>query len=163
MALLQCGTVMKPFKFSLESVLVLRRREEDAAKAGYAEAVGFRNRCREALEQAMVDLENLQAELSSKRMGPTRRDDHVLYIHAIRQQRDFSFTVSQRLVRAEQLIQVRMQTWLEARRRSEMLEKLREKHRQRHEYESTRKDERELDDLVGARHSINRASLAFSN
>lgn len=152
---------MKAFKFSLEPVLVLRHREEDAAKQSYAEAVGFRNRCQEALEQAMVDLEGLQYELSSKRQGISRRDDQILFIHAIRQQRDFCLTVTQRLGRAEQLMQVRMEAWMAARRNSDMLVRLKQKHHQRYNFEVQRLEERAIDDLVSARHVMMGRALAI--
>ncbi|MEI6714529.1 MAG: hypothetical protein WCO60_12300 [Verrucomicrobiota bacterium] len=151
---------MKAFKFSLEPVLVLRLREEDAAKQSYAEALGFRNRCQDALEQAMVDLEGLQFELSSKRQGLSRRDDQILFIHAIRQQRDFCHTVTQRLTRAEQLVQARMETWMDARRKTEMLVRLKRKHQDRHDFEVQRLEERAIDDIVSARHVLTSRSLA---
>ncbi len=152
---------MKPFKFNLESVLMLRRREEDAAKESYAEAVGFRNRCEAALEQAMVDLEGLQNELTEKRQGLTHRDDHLLFIQAIRQQKDFCTTVSQRLTRAVQLVQVRHEAWMEARKKTQMLERLKEKQGQRHQYEVQRQEDRAIDDLVSARYGMLARSLAF--
>jgi flagellar FliJ protein len=142
---------MKAFKFSLESVLTLRRREEEAARESYSEALAFRSRCELALEQAMQDLEALQSELTEKRSGLTRRDDHLLFIHAIRQQKDYCTTVSQRLARAEQLVQARHGVWMEARRKTQMLERLKEKQQLRHRYEMERAEERLIDDLVAAR------------
>lgn len=142
---------MKAFKFKLESVLTLRRREEEVARESYAEAVAFRLRCEEALEQAMQDLEVLQSELMTKRESLTRRDDQLLFIHAIRQQKDFCTTISQRLARAVQLVQVRHEAWMEARKKTQMLEKLRERHYQRFVYEAQRAEEKEIEDLVMAR------------
>ncbi len=151
---------MKAFKFSLEPVLILRHREEDAAKHSYAEAVGFRNRCLEALEQAMVDLEGLQRELGATRQGLSRRDDQILFIHAIRQQRDFCLTVTQRLARAEQLIQVRMEAWMVARRKADMLVRLKQKHQQEYNFVVQRLEERAIDDIVSARHVMMGRKLA---
>jgi flagellar FliJ protein len=142
---------MKAFKFKLESVLTLRRREEDAAKESYAEALAFRQRCEQALEQAMQDLEGLQKELMVKRDSLTRRDDHLLFIHAIRQQKDFCSTVSQRLARAQQLVQVRHEAWMEARKKTQMLEKLKEKHHARFMYENQREEEKAIEEIVLAR------------
>lgn len=143
---------MKPFKFNLEPVLVLRLREEDAAKKSYGEALGFKARCQEALEQAMQDLEGLQYELVEKRMSLTRRDEQITFIHAIRQQRDFCNTVTQRLVRADQLVRVRMEAWMEARRKTEMLDRLKTKRREMHRLEAQRVEDRAIDEIVSARH-----------
>ena len=145
---------MKPFRFSLEPVLMLRRREQDLAKEAYAEAIGFKNRCQASLEQSMVELEALQGELVTKRSGLTHKDDQILFIHAIRQQRDFCHTIAQRLARAEQLIQVRMEEWLVARRKTEMLERMKEKYFKKYRAEVQRLEEKMIDDIVSARHVV---------
>lgn len=144
---------MKPFKFSLESVLTVREREEDAARQSYAEALDFQARTQGALDQAMLDLEGLHGELSEKRSGVSRRDDQILFIQAIRQQRFFCDTLTQRLARAAQLVEVRMQLWMEARRKTQMLERLKEKKREQYDAEVRRREEREVEDLITARWS----------
>lgn len=143
---------MKSFQFSLESVLHLRRREEDAAKQSYAEAVGFRTRCQVALEQAMQDLEALQEQLMEKRSGLTHRDDHLMFLHAIRLQREFCQTVTQRLERAEQLVRVRLDVWMESRKKVEMLVRLKDKQIARHRAEMQRQEEKAVEDLITARY-----------
>ena len=142
---------MRPFKFSLESVLTLRLQEEDAAKNLYAEAVAFYNRTALALEQGLGDLETLQGTLSEKRQGVSNRDDQLLYLQAIRQQRAYCDTLTQRLARAEQLREVRFNFWMEARTRTRMIERLKEKHKTRHLAEQARQEEKSVDDLVSAR------------
>lgn len=151
---------MKAFRFTLEAVLLLRSREEDAAKALYAEAVAFVNRTREALEQAIQDLEGLQAELSVKRQGTSKRDDQILFMQAIRQQRAFSDSLTQRLARAEQLAETRMQAWLAARRQTEILNRLKGRHLERYKAEVLRHEERAMDDLVSARWALKNRILA---
>jgi len=153
---------MKPFIFSLESILALRVREEDAAKESYAEAVSFYNRTFDSLEVGLGDLEQLQGTLSEKRQGVTKKDDQMMYLQAIRQQRGFCDTLTQRLVRAQQLQELRFRLWMEARSKTQMLEKLKEKHKQRHEAEMKRRDEKSLDDLVSARWSVGRRELEYS-
>jgi flagellar export protein FliJ len=145
---------MKSFKFSLESVLTVRSREEDAARQSYAEALAFKSRTQEALNQAMLDLEGLHGELSEKRLGVSRRDDQILFIQAIRQQRFFCDTLTQRLSRADQLVEVRMQLWMEARRKTQILERLKEKKRDLFDAEARRREEREVEDLITARWGV---------
>jgi flagellar FliJ protein len=142
---------MRPFKFSLESVLTVRSREEDTARQSYAEALAFQARTQDSLNQALVDLEGLQGELSEKRSGVSRRDDQILFIQAIRQQRVFCDTLTQRLSRAAQLLEVRMQLWMEARRKTQILERLKEKKRERHDAEQFRQQEKEIEDLITSR------------
>lgn len=150
---------MKPFKFSLESVLTLRLQEEDTAKSSYAEAVAFYNRTALALDQGVSDLESLQGTLSEKRQGTSNRDDQLLYLQAIRQQRSYCDTLTQRLARADQLRQVRFNLWMDARTRTQMIERLKEKHRGRHVAEQVRREEKSVDDLVSARWVNARADI----
>ena len=142
---------MKPFKFSLESVLMLRTQEEDAAKNSYAEAVGFYNRTILSLEEGLGDLEQLQSTLSEKRQGVSDKEDQLLYLQTIRQQRSYCDTLTQRLARAEQLKEVRFNLWMEARTKTQMLERLKERHKERHNAEQARQEEKAVEDLVSAR------------
>ena len=142
---------MKPFKFSLESVLMLRTQEEDAAKNSYAEAVGFYNRTVLSLEEGLGGLEELQVTLSEKRQGVSDKEDQLLYLQTIRQQRSYCDTLTQRLARAEQLKEMRFKLWMEARTKTQMLERLKDKHRERHSAEQARREEKAVEDMVSAR------------
>ena len=153
---------MKAFKFSLESVLMLRVREEDAAKDSYAEAVAFYNRTMESLNQGLGDLEQLQETLGEKRQGVSKKDDQLLYLQAIRQQRSFCDTLTQRLARAQQLQELRFRLWMEARSKTQMLEKLKERHKQRYDAEVLRAEEKSVDDLVSARWGSSRRDFEYS-
>jgi flagellar export protein FliJ len=142
----------------LESVLTLRSREEETARQSYAEALAFQSRTNEALEQAMNDLEALQSELSEKRQATSKRDDQIMFIQAIRQQRSFCDAMTQRLARAVQLVEVRMKLWLDARRKTQVLQKLKDKRSQLHDAEMRRLEEREIEDMISARWVATRAS-----
>jgi len=141
---------------------MLRIREEDVAKEAYAEAVSFYNRTMESLENGLGDLEKLQGTLAEKRQGVSKKDDQMMYLQAIRQQRGFCDTLTQRLSRAQQLQELRFRLWMEARAKTQTLEKLKEKHRERHEAEVRRSEEKSLDDLVSARWSVLRRELEYS-
>ena len=142
---------MRPFRFTLESVLTLRSREEETARQSYAEALAFQARTNEALDQAMNDLDALQSELSEKRQATSKRDDQIMFIQAIRQQRSFCDAMTQRLARAVQLVEVRMKLWLDARRKTQVLQKLKDKRSQIHDAEMRRLEEREIEDMISAR------------
>ena len=149
---------MRPFKFTLESVLTLRSREEETARQSYAEALAFQSRTNEALDQAMNDLDALQSELSEKRQATSKRDDQIMFIQAIRQQRSFCDAMTQRLARAVQLVEVRMKLWLDARRKTQVLQKLKDKRSQIHDAEMRRLEEREIEDMISARWVATRVS-----
>ena len=153
---------MKAFKFSLESVLMLRVREEDVAKDSYAEAVSFYNRTMASLNEGLGDLEQLQETLGEKRQGTSSKDDQLMYLQAIRQQRSFCDTLTQRLARAQQLQELRFRLWMEARSKTQMLEKLKQRHKQRHDAEASRQEEKAVDDLVSARWGSGRRELEYS-
>lgn len=150
---------MRPFRFTLESVLTLRSREEETARHSYAEALAFQSRTNEALDQAMNDLDALQSELSEKRQATSKRDDQIMFIQAIRQQRSFCDAMTQRLARAVQLVEVRMKLWLDARRKTQVLQKLKDKRSQLHDAEMRRLEEREIEDMISARWVSTRASV----
>jgi flagellar export protein FliJ len=142
----------------LESVLTLRSREEETARQSYAEALAFQARTNEALDQAMNDLDALQSELSEKRQATSKRDDQIMFIQAIRQQRSFCDAMTQRLARAVQLVEVRMKLWLDARRKTQVLQKLKDKRSQIHDAEMRRLEEREIEDMISARWVATRVS-----
>lgn len=141
---------------------MLRIREEDVAKDSYAEAVAFYNRTMLSLNQGLGDLEQLQETLSEKRQGVSKKDDQLMYLQAIRQQRSFCDTLTQRLARAQQLQDLRFRLWMEARSKTQMLEKLKERHKQRYEAEVQRIEEKAVDDLVSARWGSGRRAFEFS-
>ena len=142
---------------------MLRVREEDVAKESYAEAVSFYNRTMDSLNQGLGDLEQLQETLTEKRRGvATSKDDQLMYLQAIRQQRSFCDTLTQRLSRAQQLQELRFRLWMEARSKTQMLEKLKERHKQRYDADAQRADEKAVDDLVSARWAFNRGELEYS-
>ncbi len=141
---------------------MLRVREEDTAKDAYAEAVSFYNRTMASLEEGLGGLEQLHGTLAEKRQGTSRKDDQMMYLQAIRQQRSFCDTLTQRLVRAQQLQELRFRLWMEARSKTQMLERLKEKHKERYNAEVTRAEEKSVDDLVSARWSSDRRDLEFS-
>ncbi|NBV85211.1 MAG: hypothetical protein EBS01_02850, partial [Verrucomicrobia bacterium] len=154
---------MKAFKFSLESVLSLRSQEEDAAKNAYAEAVAFAQRTQLSLEAGLGELEFLQETLSTKRQGTSTKDDQLVYLQAIRQQRSFCDTLTQRLVRAEQLKKVRFDLWMEARQKTQMLDKLKSKQKVRYDSDMARMEEKNVDDLVSARWAVARRGAAVQS
>lgn len=141
---------------------MLRIREEDAAKDSYAEAVAFYNRTMQSLNEGLGDLEQLQETLGEKRQGVSKKDDQLLYLQAIRQQRSFCDTLTQRLARAQQLQELRFRLWMEARSKTQMLEKLKERHKQRYDAEVLRAEEKSVDDLVSARWGSSRREFEYS-
>ena len=142
---------MKRFIFGLETVLTLRRRDEEQQRELYGKALANRDSLRLALSNALGHLEVLQKELQVRRLGATKRDDNLTFIHSIRQQRDFCEVVTQRVARADRELEIRFAGWMESRKNVQVLEKLKERHFSRHQIEQHRLEERSLDDLVSAR------------
>ena len=142
--------------------MTLRLCEEHLAKESYAEAVAFYNRTMLSLNEGLGDLESLQETLSEKRQGVSKKDDQLLYLQAIRQQRSYCDTLTQRLARAQQLQELRMRLWMEARSKTQMLEKLKDRQRQQYNAQVQRAEEKALDDLVSARWGSARREFEFS-
>jgi flagellar export protein FliJ len=72
-------------------------------------------------------------------------------MQTIRQQRSYCDTLTQRLARADQLKEVRFNLWMEARTKTQMLERLKERHKERHNAEQARQEEKAVEDMVSAR------------
>jgi hypothetical protein len=66
--------------------------------------------------------------------------------------------MTQRLARAVQLVEVRMKLWLDARRKTQVLQKLKDKRSQIHDAEMRRLEEREIADMISARWVATRVS-----
>jgi len=147
---------MRRFRFSLETVLKVRRQVEEARQRELALAQGARDR---AL-QALGGLENSLKRLLSERAGE-RKGRLNLAEEAWHADRDLGLLQSQGLARTalaetEKALDLARQRAVEAARERRVLEKLEEKQLQEHQLLMIKEEQGLIDDLA------QRAVSAFS-
>jgi flagellar export protein FliJ len=139
---------MKPFRFSLQPLLVLRQRREQEAMESYAHALFERAQAMDQMQAAETRLQGAHAEWQQQaqaggwaahlaRLGQhyeslaRRRDEHVALVGA-----------------AERKTQASLKEMLIARQQREAVEKCLARQRQAHELARQRLEQKFLDDLA---------------
>lgn len=151
---------MKAFHFQLESVLILREREEQKAKEEYGKAL----QTLAVAQQALSDRERMRDELGAafaerRKHGFHAMDQNVFW-SAIQQHETICKRLEELLAKAKAEAARRRAAMLLARRNREMLERLKSKRRLAHETAERRGEELLIDDMVNARHAKNLREVA---
>lgn len=144
---------MKPFRFTLEVLRTLRRRQEQLAMENYAQAVRLRQQAHQQLEQARVLCETAWKE-SQDRLAQglcaleyAQAQDHAQQLeHRCRQ-------AAQALLQAEQTLHHRWEALMAARRQVEIAESCYEKQRLRYQQACQREEQKFLDELASRKRS----------
>jgi len=138
---------VKRYRFRLESVLRVRRLQEDVARAALAEATTAVAAAGAAQARAAEWLDGLRAEPAPD-SAPAWEAARVVQLAAAEELAARGDELDG--ARAEQ--RSRRAVLAEARTRVRALERLDERRRAEHEREVARQDERAADDLVTSRH-----------
>lgn len=138
---------MKPFRYKLQAVEMLRERREHDALERYALALAQRAQAVLRLDAAEHDLSAIRFELQEQVTGGCQA--HV--INRLQLQSETAQESRARcelgLQNAEVLVNQRLAEMLNARREREAVEKHHEKSRQEHSRAAQREDQKWLDDL----------------
>ena len=137
---------MKRYRFRLESVLRVRRLQEDVARGALAEATAAVTVAETNVTSALAWLERLRTQPVPS--GPGAWESHRRVQLAAADElaargAELDLALAERRARQAALA--------EARTRVRALERLDERRRAEHELEAARQDERVVDDLVTAR------------
>jgi flagellar export protein FliJ len=143
---------MSSFTFSLEAVLTLRAREEEAAKGNWALAVQAQTRAEEALAVGKEELENYHQLLVDQRNATFRLGDQHIYFGAIATLKALCERLTAKLAAAVASTKKQHAILLEARMKHEVLKRLKEKKFEEHRAALQAKDEAAVADLVIARY-----------
>jgi flagellar protein FliJ len=150
---------MKSFSFSLEAVLVMRLREEQAAAEAWACAVQVRVQAEQALVAAKWRLDQSQSALCEIRGECFRPGDQAMYLNAIASQRSGCDQMAVELVKAAQTAQAQQKALLQARMKREVLTRLKEKKMKEYQSEVQASEEAAIDDLIIAQYGRRGAAL----
>ena len=149
---------MKAFGFRLETLLHLRELAKDKAIAEYGLAVSKREEAEKTLSEANHGLRDLREEIGIRRsVGFSGYDQEVLN-RSLVLAKERIIDCNAKVEEAGRIEIAKRDLYLQADSSYKSLLKLKEKKREEHiEYES-KKEEMELEDIIGARFVFNQAS-----
>ncbi len=145
---------MSTFQFTLESILTLRSREEEAAQEHHIRAVQFKSRAETALRDARAELEAYHHSLATAREGVSFRHDQLLFLNALQYQQAACQHLAGKLQAAERELESRRTDLLAAHHKHEVLLRLKRTQQEAHQLATQRAEESALADLINARHAL---------
>jgi len=143
---------MKPFTFRLEAVQRLRESEMQDAYEAYGVAIQRRMRLENTARGISQELHDLRAHISNLRENvfPASLQPH--FMASLQDAEERLESVLKQLSRAEQTEQEKLDLFLQAKARVDILDKLKDKRRDAHMREQYRAEEKEIEDLVSTRY-----------
>jgi flagellar export protein FliJ len=139
---------MKPFRFTLQALLLLRQRQERAATERYAAALLTRRKAGEALSAVEDEMSRASAEFAARAEAGAPAADLAKRQEHFRALETRHARAAQALEAAERAVTPALQQMLEARRQREVVEECREKQRERHQREIQRLDDKLQDEFA---------------
>ncbi len=143
---------MKPFAFSLEAVLLVRTREEQAAKEAWGVAMQAFTRAEQNLVAGKWELERQQTALCDLRGDCFRPGDQSMYLNAVAFQRSVCERLAMELKKAAEVARARQTALLQARMKCEVLRRLKENKMNEYQSDLRAREEAAIDDLMISRH-----------
>ena len=154
---------MKRFKFRLEAVLTLRKREENVAMEKYASAVQER-------EAAASDLKRAESELSVARSDFHQDSQRGVAAERFAWMSDYFKHLERKCETGKRQLQARTESvknalngLMLAKRNREIVERFRDQQWKRFRQDFLREEEKLIEDLANRRASTSRAFGAFNN
>ena len=149
---------MRAFEFRLETLLHLRELAKDKAIAEYGLAVSKREEAENALREANDGLLDLRDEIGIRRSVGFSGNDQEVFNRSLVLAKERIVDCNAKVMDAGKIEIAKRDLYLQADSSYKSLLKLKEKKREEHiEYES-KKEEMELEDIIGARFVFNQAS-----
>ena len=149
---------MRAFVFRLETLLHLRELAKDKAIAEYGLAVSKREAAESKLVEANDGLRELRDEIGIRRSVGFSGKDQEVFNRSLVLAKERIIDCNAKAQEAGRIEIAKRELYLQADSSYKSLLKLKEKKREEHiEYES-KKEEMELEDIIGARFVFNQAS-----
>jgi flagellar export protein FliJ len=142
---------VKPFRFKLQAVLILRQRAEQGALEQHARALQVRQQAADALartDRQIADLWNSIRQVLVQGAPASELSRLDQYSHGLEAQRR---SIESALREAGRKVETAVLKLLAARRDREAVERHCANQRRRHEWEQSRIEQKLLDDLVSQR------------
>jgi flagellar export protein FliJ len=137
---------MKRFRFTLEPVATLRNLQEMRARDGFATAVRQVATCAATLAQQQMRVTEFVAAVIDRRSTGLPASFQVSFLRAYAEEVNRERLAGEALAQAERQRESARQYWVDTLRQVKLVDKLRSRARERHLTESSRFDQRQLDD-----------------
>lgn len=140
---------MKPFRFTLEPVRVLRERKEREAMERYGQALMEVNRCKKAIADIDHQMLCLQKEFQSQLLKGALSDQIVHQQIFVAHLQECRKKAVAELNESEEKAKQAMQEMMLARQDREIIDKFREKQRAAYDHVINLEEQKLLDELAG--------------
>jgi flagellar export protein FliJ len=147
---------MKAFTFRLETLLHLREMSRDNAIKDYAIAISNRENAEIDLNSAVNSLKNLNTVIHQKRAVGFSGFEQETFNQSIVRIKEEIIDFNSKLADSKNIESVKRKLYLQADSNCKSLHKLEEKKKDEHFKREERKEESELEDIIGARFVFNR-------
>ena len=149
---------MKAFTFRLETLLHLREMAKDKAIAEYGVAIRQREESEKLLDQGHRALDDLKQEIGVRRTVGFSGSEQEPYNRSINHAKERIIDLNARVQEARKVEDFKRNQFLETDSSYKSLLRLKEKQKEEHLEHESKKEERELGDVIGARFVFNKAS-----
>lgn len=142
---------MRAFRFTLQAVQILRKRQEQQAMDTYVHALLARQQVQDRLEAVREQIQRNQQEINGLLAGAcaaSRLAQGHQYERALEQQHGDLVLA---LAVAERRVQITFQSMLAARQRTKIVENFRVKQHARHQRAEWREEQKLLDEIASRR------------
>ena len=149
---------MKAFKFKLQTLLKLREASRERALLDYAKSIQERQQIEANLDKAIAHVDSLENFVGDKQKTNFRANDLTSLIGSIEDARNKVESLSTDLSQQKTIEESRRKIFLTKNTDSESLQNLKDRQTSEHIDLETKKEERELDDIIGARYLYDRVN-----
>ena len=145
---------MKAFRFRLESLLHLRGLTREKCLKDYAEAISQRQSQEDRCEQISRRLNNIETSVATQRDQGISGHDQDTFLASIEHARNALTKQREVVVRSLAEEEKKKAIYLKADMAEKILLRLKERRKKEHIRVQEAKDERALEDVIGARYGI---------
>ncbi len=149
---------MKAFKFKLQTLLKLREASRERALLDYAKSIQERQQIEAKLNNAIAYVNSLENVVADKQKTNFRATDLTSLIGSIDDARSKVKSLSTDLSRQKTIEESRRKIFLTKNTDSESLQNLKDRQSSDHIDLEIKKEEHELDDIIGARYLYDRVN-----
>lgn len=148
---------MKSFTFRLETLLHLREISKDRAIKEYAQAISKREKLELDLKKAVKMLEVLNAEINERRASGFSGFEQDGFNQSILRSKEVIIDLNSKVADSKNIESAKRNLYLRADSNCKSLLKLKEKKKVEHLKSEEKKEESELEDIIGSRFVFNQS------
>lgn len=149
---------MRVFHFRLQALLNLREQAREEALAAYANSISAREREEEEEVAAARRLEQNREAMAARREGGFTGAEQSAYLRAVDSAKNALVRQRAKVARAKRSEERARVSFLEADGAVKSLDRLKGRRREEHFRSEMKKEEHELEDVIGARYALRPAT-----